>query len=95
MKCLSCNKDHNGLFGSGKYCSRACANRRSLSEETKNKISESKKGKYNGNQEKIVIADGVEYKSLSEAARKLGKVPATILNRIKSKNPKFTGYYYK
>lgn len=82
-KCRDKSGENNPFFG------------KTHSEETKLKISESKKGKYVGNQEKIVIADGIEYKSLSECARQLGKVPATILNRIKSKNPKFKEYYYK
>ena len=47
-------------------------------------------GVYNGNQEKIVIAEDKEYKSLSETAKFYKVVPATILNRIKSKNyPEF------
>lgn len=43
MKCLNknCNKEHNGLFGSGKYCSRQCANSRILTADVKNKISKS------------------------------------------------------
>jgi hypothetical protein len=40
MKCKKCDKEHDGSFGSGKFCSRACANSRVRSEETKNKISE-------------------------------------------------------
>lgn len=38
-KCLRCNKEHEGTFGSGKYCSRSCANSRSHSEDTKIKMS--------------------------------------------------------
>jgi predicted nuclease with TOPRIM domain len=40
MKCIKCNNEHDGSFGSGKYCSRACANSRVRTEETKKKISE-------------------------------------------------------
>lgn len=50
-------------------------------------------GKYNGNQEKIVVVEKKEYKSLSEASRQIGVVPATILFRIKSKH--FKEYNYK
>ena len=41
MKCKNknCNKEHDGNFGSGKYCSRSCANSRTHSDKTKNKIS--------------------------------------------------------
>lgn len=43
MKCENskCGKEHNGSFGSGKFCNRACANARVHSEETKQKQSES------------------------------------------------------
>ncbi len=41
MKCKKCNKEHDGSYGSGKYCSVSCANSRVRSEETKNKIRES------------------------------------------------------
>ena len=40
MKCLSCGNDHDGSFGSGKYCSRACSNRRSHSKEVYDKIAQ-------------------------------------------------------
>lgn len=36
--CGKCKKEHDGSFGSGRFCSRACANTRSPSEATKNKI---------------------------------------------------------
>lgn len=63
------------------------------SKETKKILSESRKGKYNGNQEKKVIVNNVEFKSLSECAKYFDVKPATILNRIRSKN--FPEYYYK
>ena len=34
-KCEKCGKIHNGLFGSGKFCSRSCANSRIVKEGTK------------------------------------------------------------
>ena len=40
MECNKCGKEHDGSFGSGKFCSRACANSRIRTEETKKKISE-------------------------------------------------------
>lgn len=43
MKCKRCNKEHNGTFGSGKFCSRPCANARTHTKETKRKISKSVK----------------------------------------------------
>lgn len=42
-KCLRCNKEHDGSFGSGKYCSISCANSRTFSNESKKRKSESNK----------------------------------------------------
>ena len=63
------------------------------STETKLLISQSRVGKYFGNQEKVVIVNGMEYPSLSAAAKIFKVVPATILNRIRSKN--YPTYSYK
>lgn len=41
MHCYHCNNSHDGSFGSGKYCSKSCANSRIHSQETKTKISKS------------------------------------------------------
>ena len=40
MKCIKCEKEHDGSFGSGKYCSKSCANSRVRTDEVKKKISE-------------------------------------------------------
>ena len=42
-RCIKCNKEHDGTFGSGKYCSVKCANSRTFSEESKKKKSEANK----------------------------------------------------
>lgn len=41
MKCLNekCENQHSGSYGSGRYCSRSCSNKRQLTQETKDKIS--------------------------------------------------------
>lgn len=44
MKCYKCNKDHDGSFGSGKYCSKSCANSREFSKESNLKKSLKNKG---------------------------------------------------
>lgn len=36
--CERCGKEHDGTFGSGRFCSRSCANSKKHSEETKRKI---------------------------------------------------------
>jgi hypothetical protein len=38
MKCLKCNKEHDGSFGSGKYCSIQCSNSRPRPPEVREKI---------------------------------------------------------
>ncbi len=43
MICLNCNKEHDGSFGSGKFCSKSCSCKRVWSEEDKLKISNSVK----------------------------------------------------
>ena len=55
------------------------------SEETKEKLRQVNLGKKPTNSRPVEL-DGVYYESVTEASRKLGVVPATIINRIKSKN---------
>lgn len=43
MICECCGKEHDGSFGSGRFCSRACANKRIHTDETKRKIAQSVK----------------------------------------------------
>ena len=62
-------------------------------QETKDKLSNIRKGTYNGNQRRAVIILGEEFISVTEASKKIGVVPATIINRIKSEN--FSEYVYK
>lgn len=48
--CEKCGEAHDGSYGIGRFCSKACANSREHSEETKEKISENTKPKtYNIN----------------------------------------------
>jgi hypothetical protein len=39
MECIKCGKEQDGSFGSGKYCSKSCANSRVRTDEVKKKIS--------------------------------------------------------
>lgn len=63
-------------------------------DETKNKLSEQRKGKYNGTQNIKFTIDGIEYFSLGDAHNKLNIPIPTILFRLKSKNLKFENYKY-
>lgn len=53
MRCIKCNIEHDGSFGSGKYCSRSCANSRSFSYESNQKRSESLKNSIPWNKGKL------------------------------------------
>lgn len=69
MKCIKCNNEHDGSFGSGKYCSRACANSRVRTEETKKRISEGVKASEKfakGNQKRFV-----DYKELGKKLKQI------------------------
>ena len=67
-------------------------NSKPKSEEHKRKISETLKGNKPGNMRRVIV-DGVEYESLSYAARQIGIPTSTMKNRLKS--PKFDNYKYK
>jgi len=67
-------------------------NSKPKSEEHKRKISETLKGNKPGNMKKVIV-NGVEYESLSFAARQIGIPISTMKNRLKS--PKFDNYRYK
>lgn len=43
MLCKTCNTEHDGTYGSGKYCCRGCSNSRVRTLEVKQKISDSLK----------------------------------------------------
>lgn len=49
MICEKCEKDHNGNFGSGRFCSMSCAKSRYYTEEEKLIISNRMKGRHYGN----------------------------------------------
>jgi len=44
MKCEKCGKEHDGSYGTGRFCSISCANSRVKTKEVKKKISDSLKG---------------------------------------------------
>ena len=67
MKCIKCSNEHDGSFGSGKFCSRACANSRERSTETKRKIAESVRKTFDEGKAKIAV---LSKEQRQEAARK-------------------------
>jgi len=64
-------------------------------DETKLKLSEQRKGIYNGTQNIPIIINDIEYNSAGEASKKLGIPMVTIRWRVLSKNKKFENYKYK
>lgn len=38
MQCENCGKEHDGSYGSGRFCCKSCANTRKHSNETKEKL---------------------------------------------------------
>ena len=65
------------------------------SDKTKNKLSEKRLGKYDGEQNIPIIIDDVEYRSAGEASKVLNIPMVTIRWRVRSKNKKFNNYKYK
>jgi group I intron endonuclease len=63
------------------------------SDDVKEKLRQQRLGKKPANQRPVSV-DGVIYASATEAGRQLNCVTATILHRIKSKNPKYKDYRY-
>ena len=84
--CINCRDksgDKNPFFG------------KQHTEETKRKLSEFRKGTYNGEQNIPIIIDDIEYRSAGEASKLLNIPMVTIRWRVKSKNKKFDNYRYK
>lgn len=63
--------------------------------KTKKKLSKTRKGVYKGAQNIPIIVEGVEYRSSGEASNKLELPMTTIRWRVRSKNKKYSNYYYK
>lgn len=82
-KCRPRNENNNPFFG------------KQHSNETKKKLSEIRKGTYNGEQNIPIIIDDVEYRSSGDASKTLNIPMTTIRWRIISKNKKFENYKYK
>lgn len=59
-RCERCGREVLEKFGSGRFCSRACANARDHSEETKKKISESVKKNPSGIASKQYLSNTLE-----------------------------------
>lgn len=52
--CERCGKEHDGNFGSGRFCSRSCANKQTHNQETKEKIKNSINEFYKDHPERLI-----------------------------------------
>lgn len=66
MICERCGHEHDGSYGSGRFCSIGCANKRKHSEETKRKIGMNLKKPQENKKSKKYICDkcGKQFESL-------------------------------
>ena len=67
--CLKCKKEHDGSFGSGKFCCRKCANSRNFKEE----INKTKKGICSICQNIIIINKRANIKVICSSCKELRK----------------------
>lgn len=77
-KCEKCGKVMTEKYGSGRFCSRSCANSHTHSEQTKQKISQSNKSKYeyvnvNGNLLTVYQKTLLDKKLLEKECRQIDK----------------------
>lgn len=80
MICENCNKDHDGLYGSGRFCSSICArgfSTKNKREEINQRVSEKLKGRQSA-------SGGCPFKKGFDKRRKI----FTIEDRKKAKNKK-------
>jgi group I intron endonuclease len=82
-KCSDKSGDGNSFFG------------KHHSNVTREALSNSMTGKYNGEQNISIIVNDIEYRSAGEASKVLCIPMATIRWRVMSKNNKFSNYKYK
>lgn len=79
LKCLRCKKEHDGSFGSGKYCTIQCANSRGpRTDDFKKKVSEKLMG----------VLPWNTGQSLSEEHR--SKIAKSLTGKEKPSNPKYS-----
>jgi hypothetical protein len=92
---LKISKVHKGkkLSDETKQKLRESHTGKKLSKEIKNKMSKTRLLIGNTNPGKIIIGDGIEYKTAAEAARVMGIYPSAIFYRLNNK--KWKNWYYK
>lgn len=91
MICENCKKEHDGSYGSGRFCSRSCANTRNRTLEVKEKTSKSLKLKYIEYEKKNLICNNCKkIYHTKDFSRKLcyDCLPSTIKKVKIDKQPK-------
>jgi 5-methylcytosine-specific restriction endonuclease McrA len=73
MICITCNKEHNGTFGAGKYCCRSCSNSRVRPDAVKQQISATIKSKIQSGEIKTERIKGIK-KKIPRSAEHTAKI---------------------
>lgn len=82
-KCEKCGKSHDGSYGSGRFCSRFCANSRKMNSEKKEKISN---GVKNSDYFKNKEYNDLDWDKINNDPSRLEKFNESILNRLLDSN---------
>ena len=84
--CEMCGKEHDGSYGSGRFCSRACANTRRRSAETREKVSNSLKNYFIAleNTDRVCEKCGKIYHSKDNTRKLCFDCLPTIIKYIKT-----------
>lgn len=78
MKCLRCDKEHSGDYGSGKYCSSKCAFTRDFDSIYRKKMSESTKKRWEYNRESFSFGES-HSKAVGQSTKgKFNKDPSSL-----------------
>jgi hypothetical protein len=92
MICERCKCEHDGNFGTGRFCSKSCANSRGpRTKEFKKKVSKKLKGNIPWNKDKIIVQDEERTCPTCKGRFKVKKTSKKVYCRGKC-NPNWGGY---
>lgn len=90
MICERCKKEHDGSYGSGRFCSLHCANKRNLSQESKEKIRNALKGQKIG---KASTFEKEEERKRKISENRNGKMGGYRQGSGRGKQGRYNGYW--
>ena len=93
MECEWCNKEHEGLYASGRFCNKACASKFSSGDEEKRKkknlkISTSLKGKTFSRKRNKVSKQGIENLRQGQLKRHAKRIKNTPFEKLSKEQQK-------